>query len=588
MKGPLLRVVVGVMLLALAGCGGLPREGPIQSGPSREPGAELEAAVDYTPEGPRRGAVPLDVVGGFLQAMQATPLSTAVAREFLTDEASTEWVPEKATVVYGVYALEGRGARIRLELSETAKLDSRGEWLGDTSEGRGLSHRLRLVRERGQWRISNPPDSLIIAQAYFQTRFTQHFLHFFDRSAQVLVPEPVYVPVGEQAPTLLVRGLLRGPEPPLSEVIRTFIPARTQLDDLSVLVSDDGLAQVPLTENIAEVDAETLDLALAQIGWTLGQVPGVRKFQVTVDGSPLQLPGQGTNHDVTAWPEFDPSVAWASPDLFGIRDSRVVAVSDGGSERLLGVTGAKDFDARAVALDLPARRVAGVSGDGSSVLVAPRDRAGAAVRDPAGPIVSGAEDLLQPAWDIHGQLWLLDQTPDGAALSVLSEDTTKVAAPGITGRDVEAFELSRDGTRLVAVVERGRRDRLVVARVVRRDDGSVRGVTPAQQLPLAGSAVKEIQDVAWRTPGSVMVLTQPTQGSSQVSLALVDGSTATGDLVPDAGILPQQPVRLVASPTPGTPVLVETARRRIYELSEGDGWSRSAIEPGLASVTYVG
>jgi len=593
--------VAGLLgLLVLAACGGLPSEGPIRSGASRSPGEQVEAAVDYTPDGPRPGASPLDVVGGFLQAMQATPLSTAVAREFLTDEASTEWVPEKSTLVYGVYALQARtrGARaVRLGLTDTDKLGSRGQWLIERRvAGPGMErtadevrYRLSLVRERGQWRIADPPDALIVAKRYFETRFAQHFLHYFDSSAQILVPEPVYVPVGEQAPTLLVRGLLGGPAARLAGATRTFIPAETRLDDLAVLVSEDGEAQVPLSADFAELDAERLDLALAQIGVTLGQVPGVESFQVTVDGSPLDLPGEGTNHRVSDWPEYDPWVVWASQELFALRDSRVVTISDGASRRVTGPAGTRDFDVRAIALDLAAEEVAGISRDGRTALVVARDLAGvAATQAEPEPVRSGASDLLDPEWDIYGQLWLLDRAPGGAELSVGSGRVRKVEAPGISGRDVERFTLSRDGTRLVAVLAGEGGDRLVISRVKRGEGGAVRGLSRARDLPVGALGVTSIRDVGWRSPGSLFVLTEPSAGLAQLHVTLVDGSSKPGDVGSEAEILRREAVRLVSAPTPGLPVYVETRRHRLYQLSENGRWIPTATERGLTSPTYVG
>ena len=51
------------------------------------------------PLGPQPGQSPSEVVKGFLDAMQATPIRTDVAREFLAEPAQDVWNPE-ATVIY--------------------------------------------------------------------------------------------------------------------------------------------------------------------------------------------------------------------------------------------------------------------------------------------------------------------------------------------------------------------------------------------------------------------------------------------------------------------------------------------------------
>ncbi len=73
----------------------------------------------------------------------------------------------------------------------------------------------------------------------------------------MLVPEPVYVPRGRQAPTLLVAGLLKGPRPGVGAE-RTVLPKGTSLDGISVPVSREGTAEVPLSDQVLEIDDDQL------------------------------------------------------------------------------------------------------------------------------------------------------------------------------------------------------------------------------------------------------------------------------------------------------------------------------------------
>ncbi len=589
MSHRLLQCLVGLLAVTLAGCVSLPRDGTVRSGPVQEQGEQSQAPFDYTPDRPRPGAAPLDIVGGYLLAMQATPVRTAVAREFLTDQAGTDWVPDRSTVVYDGSSLQRSGRTVRMELSGTAQLDARGEWLGDPTGGRGIRHALRLVRERGEWRIDNPPDALMVPRSHFETRFAQYFLYFFDKSAQVLVPEPVYLPQDEQAPTLLVRGLLAGPDPVLLGATRTFVPEDTELDDLSVLVSRDGTAEVALSEEILDLDKGELDRMLAQLSWTLRQVPGVESMRITVDGSPLDVSGADTDQDVQeGWPEFDPSVNWASEELFGIRDRRVVTLVGDDERRVSGPFGTADHELRSIGVALAGDQIAGVHKDGTRALVTPWT---GQAESPDGTDVaySGGTDLLPPVWDIHDQVWLVDRRDGGAALSVVRSGTaTELTAPGITGERVKSFLLSRDGTRLVAAIAGERRDRLVVARIMRGGDGAVRRLSPAMRLSVGALDVTEIRDLAWRTPGTVALLTGPNLGLSQVVVALIDGSSALGDVTADADVFHDKAVRIVTSPAPDAPVYVGTTDRRLYELAANGRWTGTGIERGLLSPTFVG
>ena len=582
----LLATILAMCLVT--GCVSLPDSGTVRTAPVGSRAAEANVPF-FDPPGPRPDHTPVQIVRGFLDAMTANPLTTAVAREYLTDEASNSWAPETRTLIYGSSTLVSADDSVTMQFASVAALDGRGEWLGPTEGGRYVQ-RITMVREKGEWRISNPPDALIVPETYFESRFRQFSLYFFDKSAQVLVPEPVYLPSGEQTPTLLTRGLLEGPDQELLGVTRTFIPASAKID-LSVPVSSAGVAVVPFSDDILDLDPERLRLISAQVLWTLRQVVGVQAVQFTVDGSPVEVPGVGTTQEVGSWAEYDPRVRWASEELFGLRDDRVVTLVDGEPRRISGLFGTEPLGLRTIAVDLPAGQVAGVTSGGTSVLVAPRSRKPGTVptRADADTIFSAGTDLLQPAWDLYGQVWLVDNTADGAVLSVVRPGAvTAFEAPGISGRAVKEFELSRDGTRLVAVISGTGGDRLVVARVMRDESGRVRKVGPAENLPVGDIDLREIRDVAWRSPESVALLSGPETGLSQVIIASVDGSTALSDLASNPEVFRSEAARIVTSPSEGAPLYVGTISGQLFELASNGRWTGTSIGQGLSSPTFVG
>lgn len=580
-----LGLALGLAIL-LSGCVTLPHSGPVRTEPAGQQ-VEDEAPVDFTPDGPQPGAAPIEIVRGFLVAMQATPLNTSVARRFLTAEGNSGWVPERGTVVYTEETREAAGDDVRLRLDDTVALDARGTWLGRKGD---QSYRMHLVREGGQWRISDPPNRLIIPSTHFESRFNQYFLYFFDKSAQVLVPEPVYVPAGAQATTSLVTGLLQGPARELLGVERTFVPARTRLDDISVPVSQDGAAEVPLSDEVLGLDDEELSLVFAQLAWTLAQVPGVERLRVTVDGSPLDLPGEGEDSAVSDWSEYNPAVTWASQSLFGVRDGRVVTLVAGQERRVSGPFGSLDLGVRHIAVDLPAEQVAATT-DKGTVVVAPRSRIPGTEPDPGDvrTVYKGGSGLLRPAWDLYGQLWVVDRTRSGAKLSVVrngSLDTFEVA--GVTGADVRSFALSRDGTRLAVGVAAGDRERLLLARVERGQSGRVRRVSEPVEIPLEDLGVQRIRDTAWRTPGSVALLAEPSADTSQVVVVKVDGSSTVAESTTDAEVFRGKADRLVTAPVLGVPLYLRTAGGQMFALASNGRWVGASLEPGLRSPTFAG
>ncbi len=593
MRRPALVVAALLVALGASGCVSLPDSGAVRSVTVRDT-RDSDTLVDYTPAGPSKGSTPIPLVDNFLTAMTATPLNTYVARQFLTAGSSRSWVPERGTVVYGSQQMVSRpGGRVTLVLRDVVELDGRGTWLGDPTGGAGHDYRLTLVKEGGEWRISDPPDRLLIPRAHFDTQYQQRLLYFFDQSAQVLVPEPVYVPRGRQAPTLLLTSLLQGPEPALRNTERTFFPRGTTLDGISVPVSRDGTAEVPLSDQVLDAGNTQLNLLFAQIGWTLGQIPGVQRVRVTVGGTPIDLPGSREDVAVDAWSEFDPSVAWASAALFGIRDRRVVSLTGSGEEeRVTGPFGVLPLGLRSLAVDMLGQRLAGVGPDGREVLESDRDGVPgkAATSADVRTVYAGGTDVLRPAYDLYGQLWVVDRRASGARLLVVrSGNVRTLSAPEVSGSDVAGFALSRDGTRLATLVRRDGRDLVQISRVERDPRGRVTRVGPAAATG-AGSdpGTGRVTGIAWQDSASVAVLSAPSPGVSQMLLVKVDGSSTAADLGSETEPYRGRATCLVASPASGTPVLIGTTDHRLLALSRSGTWGASGVAPGLLAPTFVG
>ena len=232
-----------------------------------------------------------------------------------------------------------------------------------------------------------------------------------------------------------------------------------------------------------------------------------------------------------------------------------------------------------------------MTSDGTRVLESDKDRAAGkpATLSDVRTVYPRGTDLLRPAYDLYGQLWVVDRTAGGARLSVVRAGTARtVAAPGLTGEPVVRFVLSRDGTRLVSQVRRDGVDRLFVSRVQRDATGRVRGLLPARALPLTGFEGDQIRDLGWRAPGCLAVLSGPNAGTSQVLVVKIDGSSRPEDLSTDAELFRDQAVRLVTAPSVGAPLYIRTIRGQLFSLATTGRWTGTSIEPGLDSPTFVG
>jgi hypothetical protein len=579
----------GLVLLVAAGCASLPTQGPVERAGVESPSSSA-APFDFNPPGPEPGSTPAQIVSGYLRALQATPVTTRVAAEFLGPESTLGWRPDRRTIVYGSERVRQHGHRVQVKLGNVFELDGHGRWdprrPGPHDKG-STALDFHLVRDAGEWRIVDPPDAMIVPRSHFETRYREYSLYFFDPGGHVLVPEPVYLPAGVQAPTLLVSALLEGPQSGNRAVERTYFPRGTKLE-VSVPVRRNGVADVPLTAPFLELGDDARQLAVAQLAWTLRQVPDIQAVQITVDGTPVEVPGNRGAVDVGAWQEYSPAIASASTDLFGVRGDAVVQVVGDKPLSAADLGGYADQPPRSLGVNMTGQHMAVVRADGRQVVVL--SRASSDVRPRTAYVGS---DVLRPMWDRTDRLWLVDRTPEGTRVLVGSRAGVRpIAAPGLGAQDVLAAALSRDGSRL-AVAVAGRHPgsvsgaRLLVLRVVRKNAGAPLRLTRPQPLT-TGAPLVRVRGLSWRDPSMVAVLTRPSRTTSEVLLAACDGSTSAVGLDAAVDVLFARGTTMAASPGGPTALVVVTADGQLHQLDVGGRWVVGGGPTGLRIPAYVG
>lgn len=563
------------VLLATA-CVRMPSEGPVTE-VDTEPSSNAVPGISYDPAPPQEGETSTEIVANFLEAMKATPSRTSVAREFLTSDAQRRWTPESSIITYTELGDPVGDLEVSLTMTGIEEYDDRGAWQRSRPD---QTMQFELASEDGEWRIDGLPDALIVPRSWFEDWFRQVALYFFDPTGQIFVPEPVFIPAGDTVASSMVDGLLDDPtvDPRLS---RTFVPPDFT-SGVSVPITSAGIAEVSLEGNPADVDEEVSQRILTQLIWTMRQEPRIRAVQLTIGDEEQGLPGVATQVSLDVGAAYDPTGASASGDLFALLDGRVVRGSVGAFLATDGPMGTDRLGVRSIGVSLAGDQVAGVSGNGRSVLVAPVDGEGRAVE-----VASGAQDLLPPAWDFADRIWLADRARGGAVISVQvgEQKPRKIEVPGVSGRDVRHLLVSRDGSRLVAVVRTPTGDRVLASRILHSDTGRVLQATGTVVLDFtAESTTKVISDIAWRSPTAVSVLTG-TAESSQIETISVDGSP--GDLVFEgASRLRVGTGELVSSPVPRADVFAVTGAD-ISDLTVPER-TIGPLPEGLSSLTYVG
>jgi hypothetical protein len=568
-----------LVALTTTACVGLPDDGPVEEVQTSGSGTRV-GAMAINPRGPQPGQSPSAVVKGFLDAMLATPIRDDVARQFLAEQSRDVWDP-RATIVYDTASLPRpspqAGNLVDVTLTGADRIDERGSWQGAAPDDLSFS----VIEENGEFRIADPQNALIVPQRWYAQRFRQVSLFFFDPTSQVLVPDPVFVPRAADLASTLVQRLIAGPAPELRDYARNALPAGAD-PEISVPVSSDGVAEVDLEGDVTVPSLTDRGLLVAQLAWTLRQDSSVERLSVRVDGERVTPPGQ-PEVSVSAGEAFAPFVATANRLLFGLADGLMVTGSAQDLTAVSGPFGQFDFGLRSVTPDLNASRAAGVSSDGSAMYVAPVrvSAEGAEVE----PVVTGATDLLVPAWDFSNRLWMVDRRPDGAVVTYLREGrTAEIEIVGITGEDVKSFLVSRDGSRFVAVLRGDNEDAIVVSRLLHDADGRVVDALEARQVDVEGGLGLRIRDITWLSPTSIVVLHRIGQRLFLVRSTSVDGAPADVD---DLSLtIDERVLGLAGTPDPAQSTYA-IVRGGLIDVSGPSGGDLD-VAPGITSLGYVG
>lgn len=500
MRRKLLAAVLVVLLLA-TGCATVPTKGTIRSG-SREGLAPDFGGVGVEAKPPRNDADPLQLVNGFLEAMSDSR-AFDVAREYLTPEAAAAWKPESQTVVYeqqpdSVTSL--KASQVQLKARKIATIDARGSW-SPAMIDEPISFVFKTVMVDGQYRIASAPPGVYLGSNQLDPKLAPRNLYFFTPDRDMLVPDPVYLPVNlsaGQSATQLVQELLKGPTGRLGNGVVSMAPPGTEVQ-VSVPV-ELGVATVALNDAVGPLQDTERRLLAAQIVWTLSQIN--LRVKITVGDAPL-LPDDPDVLPASNFAQFDPSVPnGAMTELYGVRSGKV--------QRIEGLDGASDIAARplrsSMLYDYTAKSFAVNLRADSGAIVTPDDGVVYAwldstdKSDPAGKIPTQGR-VLRPSYDNHDNLWILDRADAAAPRLRVRDRDGKITEVGTSfhGDTPIALRMAPDGVRALLVMRsKTTGDNYVQTGTIQPANGGKQLLGQFRQLMLP---LADITDAAWNKQG---------------------------------------------------------------------------------------
>lgn len=521
------RTVRALLALALAtllgGCVSVPSTGPVIRGDqsSTRPTSQVEIAA----QPPAANSSPRAVVDGFLQAMAAYEPDYATARLYLAPSVRDAWQPTSGVTVYADgHAVTESDGKVTLSAPVTGRVDARGAFTPVKDQ---LTTDFGLQRGAdGQWRISAPPQGLLVSQFVFDNFFQHPSLYWPEPGGQYLVPDPVSLAQGRRTPSTLVRALLAGPGDWIAPAVSSAIPAGTSLRS-DVAVDSAGVATVDLTGPIDTLDTAQRRLLAGQLTWTLAQLPTVTGVKVLHDGATYalgDLTGQNSVVPIKALPSLAPVPAALDSHLFAIVDRKVVRIDQSDQTSTVvpipGPFGQGGAAPESLAVTTAADTAAVVTGGGTRVTTIDLSAGTTSAT------FTGLSRLLRPQYARTGELWLVSGEPGRQRIQIAQGDQLHdVDAGELAGERISSFRLSPDGARMALVIERDGHTALALARVDRH--GGTLRVEGLQVIPLVTSGQSQltsVSDVGWAGPMGLVVLGAG-QESTQPSPYRLDLST---------------------------------------------------------------
>ncbi|WP_431279796.1 GerMN domain-containing protein [Leifsonia poae] len=544
-----------LMLSTLAACASIPQAGPVRRGaPIAQVTDPLD--LDFNPSPPEPGASPQRIVQGFIDAASSPKNGFQIAREYLTSTMSASWNPDESVTVDDGRSrtLENDGTQWTLDVAPVANVDSVGAYHPvATSAPVTLEYQVR--KEGGEWRIAVAPNGVVIDDPTFRAVYSQQTIYFYSPDSRYVVPDARWFPARvATAATRATKAVLAGPSKWLAGAVISAFPQGTELS-VPAVTAVGGEARVDLSAEAGRADSLTLQRMQLQLELSLGTL--AQSVQLSIEGSVQQISPLSAANTPTQDPPVDSHPIVYRSGSFGLLSGTTVTDISGLSDRIVAL------QPSAVALDA-SRDQAAVLSQQSAYFV----RKGADALK-----VDSRAGLIAPAIDNNGWLWSVPSATPGA-LQVYGQDgaahAVKTEWPGATR--IVSFAVSRDGTRLVAVLQSGSVYSLVTVGITRGENGLPTALSEPLELAIGPGTP---QSVAWTGELGVVVLS--TTGADGTSIS---EQTIGGQLTSTAG--PAGGVTIVGAG--GLSRYLVLTSGGSLQAPTGTGWQAQADKVGAVAV----
>ncbi len=444
--------------LALAGCAGIPTSGGVTAGNVIEDDSPPD--FQLLPEGPQKNATQEELVTGFLRAAANASNNYEIAKSFLSTGFRDKWDPGAGVSISASSLGTARVDATTLEYSFTtsASVDASGRYSEQTTPSTRTLDFGFVKDAKGQWRIDQAEDGIVLTAATFNAAFSSYPLWYFDPGFHYLVPDLRWFArrsTDSAAASVLVGALLQPVSPWLRGAVLSEFPSGTTLGSNSVTI-EAGRATVDLSEQAVGASALQRQRMRQQLFETLRSAFSVSSVVMTADGVGITAPDSGDG-GATADTSVPAQPLVLQDGAFGYASDQGIAKLGALSENVakLAPSAIVVSENRSLAAVLTPVGVQLVQGSGA----APR-------------VLDARPGLVAPSLDADGFVWTVTASGPPVILATGSDGLQhQVDAQLPPDAAITSIAVSRDNSRLLLYFQSNGAPRLVVAGIIR--DGSV-------------------------------------------------------------------------------------------------------------------
>ena len=577
---------LALVVVLASGCAALPTSGtPEHAKTPPPPGGGVSQCCGLFVEPPQPGWSPSAVVSNFLLASSKPADNYQAARQYLTKQASAAWHPGPQVVILSgtpsvspLGRVNGPGGSTSTQVEargpELATLNSSGQYIRAASGKKAPPEVFTLAIQNGVYKITTLPpgheSALLLTSALFHLVYAPRDLYYYGQRNGMLVPDPVYVPIGGANPVdALVRGLRRSPAGMLDGAAQTYVPAQAHVTGVQVFPSPSG-GRTAVVDIALPRSTRNIPKLVAQLVCTLTSpafgLPLYRAVRVKINGR--LWPPRGRSLTLATYQGLIPH--WRS-------DLGVYYLTQNGSIRTLlpaahrgnvlakGASGSEPSLSQ-VAVSPNGGRLAGLGGPATTVYTG--GMGSSAKPGELHSQVTGSFSTL--SWDSANVLWVAGRTkqlqgisdrpgiyvlPDGQDSKLLP-----VGHPHLPG-PVTGLRVAPDGVRVALIIGSGASAQVWLAAILTGPTGGFKITHP---VPLGGQraagVLTGVTAVTWYDEDHLLALAR-SGSSSQLWDVPVDGDTpaALGGREPG--------VTSVTAAGPVNPIYLGLADRRLVRVA---------------------